>query len=109
MIPQNIRLPKRRIEHILKKGRRLINGIFSLKFILTGRESSRFCVIISAKTVSRAVGRNKIRRRIYEIVRVHPHLIKKNADIAIFCKPAIINKNFEQIQVNLIELLERVS
>lgn len=36
----------------------------------TGRKASRFAVVVSKKVLKTAVGRNRIRRRIYEVVRL---------------------------------------
>jgi ribonuclease P protein component len=36
----------------------------------TGRKNSRFAVIVSKKVLKSAVGRNRIRRRVYEVIRL---------------------------------------
>jgi ribonuclease P protein component len=47
------------------------------------RENPRIAVVVSKKVLKRAVGRNRIRRRLYEAVRHEiPHL-KHNTDLAI--------------------------
>lgn len=47
------------------------------------RRHSRFAVVISKKVMKSAVGRNRIRRRIYEILRKHLGEIKENTDVVL--------------------------
>lgn len=47
------------------------------------RTTSRFAVVISKKVLKSAVGRNRIRRRIYEVFRKHCDAINTHRDIVI--------------------------
>jgi ribonuclease P protein component len=49
----------------------------------TGRKSSRFAVIVSKKVLKSAVGRNRIRRRIYEVIRLELPEIKGQHDVLV--------------------------
>lgn len=47
------------------------------------RQHSRFAVVISKKVLKSAVGRNRIRRRVYEVVRLELPKITAPHDVAI--------------------------
>lgn len=49
------------------------------------RKFSRFSVVVSKKVHKSAVGRNRIRRRIYEYVRLHIPKIEGVHDVVIIC------------------------
>ena len=47
------------------------------------RKHSRFAVVISKKVIKSAVQRNRLRRRIYEIIRQELPTLKKSHDIVL--------------------------
>jgi ribonuclease P protein component len=47
------------------------------------RQDPRVAVVVSKKVYKRAVGRNRIRRRVYEAVRQELPRIKDNADLVL--------------------------
>lgn len=70
------------------------------------RKTSRVCVVVSKKVHKSAVGRNRIRRRVYEIVRLQlPHM-QQTRDIAIIVTNAEVRTaNYEDLTKSLTELL----
>lgn len=57
---------------------------FTVKAITNPRRStSRFSVVVSKKVHKSAVGRNRIRRRIYEIIRLELPHITTHQDVAV--------------------------
>lgn len=57
------------ISHVYRKGRTVRGNFCAIKFMPNGREGYRAAVVVSKKVSKSAVVRNRIRRRIYEIVR----------------------------------------
>lgn len=51
----------------------------------TRRRDCRFSVVVSKKVLKSAVGRNRIRRRIYEYLRTNLHRINGVYDVVIIC------------------------
>ncbi len=49
------------------------------------RKYSRFSVVVSKKVIKSAVGRNRIRRRLYEYLRIHTDRIDGIHDIVLIC------------------------
>lgn len=65
-------------------GRAVRNHLMTIKYSLhPKRNTPRIAVVISKKVIKRAVGRNRVRRRVYEIVRKEIPDLKPNADIAL--------------------------
>lgn len=49
------------------------------------RKYSRFSVVVSKKVIKSAVGRNRIRRRLYEYIRTHINDIEGIHDVVLIC------------------------
>lgn len=65
------------VRHTYKQGRTIRNPKISLVFAHNSRGKQRFAVVVSKKVLKSAVGRNRIRRRIYEVIRHElPHIQK---------------------------------
>lgn len=61
---------RRSIGFVYRNGQSVRDRFFSIKFIANPRrKASRISIVVSRKTCKFAVGRNRIRRRIYEIIR----------------------------------------
>ena len=72
------------LRFVYKNGRAVRSSLATLKFTTNPhRQNDRFAVVISKKVVKSAVRRNRIRRRVYEIIRHElPHL-KSNHDVVL--------------------------
>lgn len=58
------------LRYVYKNGRTIRSQRLTLKYIDNRRrDHSRFAVVVSKKVLKSAAGRNRIRRRIYEIIR----------------------------------------
>ena len=60
------------------------------------RKDSRFAVVVSKKVLKSAVGRNRIRRRVYEIIRHEIPRFDGNFDVAVM----IFHKSIKDIPHN---------
>lgn len=66
------------LRYVYKNGKAIRSHLMTLKYIPNPhRKHSRFSVVVSKKVHKGAVGRNRIRRRLYEIIR--QELPKMNA------------------------------
>jgi len=86
MISKKYRIRKKKeVERIFKEGKKVVlpgAGLY-LKLVANDKENSRFVFIISKKVSAKAVLRNKLKRKLSEIVRVNLERIKKGIDVAI--------------------------
>lgn len=64
------------LRYVYKNGTAVRTHKLTLKYVRNKqRRHSRFAVVVSKKVLKSAVGRNRIRRRLYEIIRLElPHL-----------------------------------
>ena len=62
------------VKYTYRHGRTIRTPKISLVYAPNTRRKQRFCVVVSKKVQKSAVGRNRIRRRIYEAIRLElPH------------------------------------
>ncbi len=79
----------------------------SLVFVNNERGFTRVAVVVSKKVEKTAVGRNRIRRRVYEVIRKNFDLVPKKRDyiFVIFSKDVLAMPNGE-LEKALGELVE---
>jgi len=112
MIPVRLRLPRQRIDYLFKKGKKLSNDCFTIRFIpsfKTEKPVSRFCVIVSSALEPSAVKRNRLRRQIYEIIRLNRHIAPPGLDIIIIGKKTLTRLAYNLISASLLTLLKRLA
>lgn len=72
------------LRYLYKNGTAVRSHLITVKYIHNPRrKQGRFTVVISKKIIKSAVKRNRIRRRLYEIVRVELPKLKSSHDVAI--------------------------
>lgn len=109
MLKQENRLRiKKDFNNIFKKGKSAAGGFIFLKFFKNDLSVSRFSFIVSSKISKKAVIRNKVKRRLREIIRNNIAKIKPRFDVIIMPKPAITNKDFQETKKELEGLLKRI-
>lgn len=74
----------RSLRYLYQHGERYQTKTLTLRYCKNSRRvHSRYAVIISKKVLKSAVKRNRLRRRIYEIIRTHQDDLPKGYDVAI--------------------------
>ena len=85
----------------------IIKRILSLIVCDNTRGKTRFAVVVSKKTLKSAVGRNRIRRRVYEAIRLNFDKFKKSRDyIFVVYSKGIKDQPFSELQKTIRSLLE---
>jgi len=103
MLKKENRLTKKKdFERAYKEGRGIKKDSLFLKIIENDQPFTRIGIVISKKVSKKAVIRNKIKRRIREIVR-KMNLIP-GFDIVIVTFPQIKEKDFKQIEEEINQL-----
>lgn len=94
------------VRYVYQKGKTVRTPKMSLVFAENARGFTRFAVVVSKKVEKSAVTRNRIRRRIYEILRNNFDSIPKKTDyiFVVFDKSILKmkNKEIEEIVSKLI-------
>ena len=109
MLPKENRLTKNKeFEKVFKEGRAAYQGLLGIKCIKNGLAISRFGILIGIKVSKKAVERNKVKRRIREIIHLHLNEIAPGYDCSCYCLKPIISKEYEEIEIAVIACLKRL-
>lgn len=79
-----------------------------IQIIYTPSPSFSVAVVVSKKVSKKAVVRNKIKRRVYEILRLYYKSYKKNGVYIIIIKPTIQNISFKDLKEHIQIFIGRV-
>ena len=95
------------VRYVYQKGKTVRSPKMSLVFVPNERGFTRIAVVVSRKVNRTAVGRNRIRRRVYEILRKNLDLIPKRTDyVFVVFSPDVLkmpNKDLEKLLGGLVE------
>lgn len=95
------------VKYTYKHGKTIRRPDLSLVFADNPRGFTRFAVVVSKKVLKTAVGRNRIRRRVYEAVRLNFDKFKKPRDYIFVVYDKQIEKlPFSDLQKQIRSLLE---
>ena len=95
------------LNYLHRKGKTVRGKLMSVRFIANNkRQNPRFSVIVSKKVYKSAVKRNRIRRRIYEIIRVNINENSPIIDIAIVVySPEVLDLPADNLKLQVEQLL----
>lgn len=68
------------VRYVYQKGKTIRSPKMSLVFVPNERGFTRLAVVISKKVIKSAVGRNRVRRRVYEALRLNFEHIPNKTD-----------------------------
>lgn len=96
------------VKYTYKKGKTIRSPKLSLVYAKNSRRHKRFAVVVSKKVEKTAVARNRIRRRVYEAIRLELPSYKPNMD----CIFVVFNKDvatipFSDLRALIHSLLEK--
>ena len=96
------------VKYVYRHGKTLRTPKMSLTFTENTRGFTRVAVVVSKKVEKSAVKRNRIRRRIYEALRMNFDLIPKKTDyIFIVFSKDILTMPFNELEKLLGDLVEQ--
>ena len=108
MLPVRNRLKKKKdFERIFKEGQGFKQGFLYLKIKKNNLKSSRFGFIVSKKFAKKAVIRNKIKRRLRELIKIKLPEIKKGIDGIIIVIPGLKTTDFRQLEEIINKLFKK--
>lgn len=95
------------VKYTYQKGKTIRTPKLSLVFAPNKKHKQRYAVVVSKKVLKTAVGRNRIRRRLYEAIRLsfNPNL-KFDCIFVVYSKE-FVKMDFFQIQNLVQELLSK--
>ena len=105
--PRSCRIVRRAdFDAVYRTGRRRSSASFLIFYRPNERGLSRFGMSVK-KTIGGAVVRNRIRRRVREILRLNRQEIASGWDIVIHPRPAVLNANFGALTAELLKILPK--
>ena len=103
------RLKKRyQFNYVYKSGEHFSSEHIVLYVVPSKTKSIKVGFAVTKK-VGHAVVRNKIRRRLREIVRIHLPNLKQSYNIIVVAKENIVDANFEQLGFEMNKLLKKAN
>ncbi|MNH58425.1 ribonuclease P [compost metagenome] len=92
------------LRYVYKNGEAIRSRLMTLKYIVNPhRGHSRFAVVISKKVLKSAVRRNRVRRRVYEVIRLELPKLRPAHDMALM----IFNSEVESMPSDELTMLIR--
>ncbi|OHA17146.1 MAG: ribonuclease P protein component [Candidatus Taylorbacteria bacterium RIFCSPLOWO2_02_FULL_43_11] len=109
MIPKSQRLHKKAFAEVFKNGKRGISGFFSLYYSPIQKSGGRhFAVVVPKKISSKAVSRNKIRRRIYHILhQKYGNTSGSSMAIVLILRKNVVSTPFSSVKSEVESLLSK--
>ena len=97
------------LRYVYKNGQAIRSHLMTIKYIRNERRKhSRVAVVISKKVHKSAVGRNRMRRRLFEIVRTELPRFSATHDVVIMVfSSEVINLPHDELQATLTGLFEQ--
>ncbi|MDO4219784.1 MAG: ribonuclease P protein component [Candidatus Saccharibacteria bacterium] len=98
------------VRYTYQNGKTIRGSKISLVFADNTRNHQRYAVVVSKKILKSAVGRNRIRRRMYEAIRAELPKIQKPVDcIFIVYSKDILDSDFKEIRTLVHNLLQEAN
>jgi ribonuclease P protein component len=97
------------LKYVYKKGRSVRDQSMTIKYVVNShRNQSRIAVVVSKKTLKSAVRRNRIRRRVYEYMRLKLPNFTNIYDIAIIVTSSdFINLSYPEMSNQIDQLVDK--
>ena len=98
------------VRYTYQNGKTIRGSKISLVFADNSRNRQRYAVVVSKKVLKSAVGRNRIRRRVYEAIRAELPRIEKPVDcIFIVYSKDILDIDYKEIRTLIHNLLKEAN
>ena len=99
------------LRYVYKNGQAVRSHFVTIKHVVNPRrKQSRFAIVVSKKVMKSAVGRNRIRRRIYEIVRQElPHFRTVSDIVVIVFSAELATMPIEELSDTLHQLFDQAN
>lgn len=98
------------VRYTYQNGKTIRGSKISLVFADNSRNKQRYAVVVSKKVLKSAVGRNRIRRRMYEAIRLElPHIEKPVDCIFIVYSKDILDLEYKELRSLIHNLLKEAN
>lgn len=104
---QNRLKRKKDFEKVLKKGKTFKKNFLLFKVLENKIKKTRIGIIVSQKVSKKAIERNKLKRRIREIIRPELKNIKTGIDGVIIVLPGLGKSSFQETRKDILKIFEK--
>ena len=95
------------VKYVYQKGKTVRSPRMSLVYTMNTRGFTRVAVVVSKKVEKTAVGRNRMRRRVYEAIRMNFDSIPKKRDyVFMIYSKEVMRMPFGELEAMLGKLIE---
>ncbi|MFH1283859.1 MAG: ribonuclease P protein component [bacterium] len=94
-------------KRVIGRGRLLFGKYITMQFVENNFSYSRWAVIIG-KHIGNAVCRNRLKRRIKEIIRLNKNNAGKNFDVIFICKKGMEKFSYEELTKIIWDLIKKI-
>lgn len=98
----------REIQRVFRSGRSINTDLFQIRFVFANGGHSKFNIAARAKVFKNAVTRNKIKRRVSEIIRTNIPKIKPGFLVSVTIKEKALALDYEDLKNNLLSSLSKI-
>jgi ribonuclease P protein component len=105
--PANRLRKTKEIERVFAGRNYCRSGLLTCKTGLNNLNTVRFCFVVSKRVSNNAVVRNKLKRRLREIVRSFLPRIKNNQDYILIASPGLEVNDFNELRLVVEKVLVR--
>lgn len=97
------------LRYVYKNGQAIRSHLITIKYSANPhRDKSRYSVVISKKVLKSAVGRNRIRRRVYEVIRQENSRVTGVYDVAVIVVSSeVLSVSSEELTTLVRELFDQ--
>jgi ribonuclease P protein component len=95
------------IERTFKRGRSFFGKNLGVKIASNELKVNRFTIVISTKVSKKAVVRNKIKRRLRDILRLESSYFKTGHDLIIITLPTVVEMTQLELKSEIVKTLQR--
>lgn len=106
---QNRLKEKKDFEKVFKKGKSYFCDILGIKTTENNQKINRFAVVVGAKISKKANERNRVKKRIKDVLRRENQNLKPGKDFVVITLPEIKNKEYKEIKEALIKGLNKLN
>jgi ribonuclease P protein component len=108
MVPAKHRLRgDANFQRLMSRGRAFFSSFLTVRLVPNKEKVSRFAFVVSAKTSKKAVERNKLKRKLREIVRLELVKIRPGYDILIAGRKPALGGDYWTLKKELFGLLKK--
>ncbi len=109
MLKKENRLKKQKdFERVFKQGKYCKQDLIFLRVEKNDVKVSRFGFIVSKKVSKKAVVRNKVKRRMREVIKKRLLCIEKGIDVVLSAIPGLEEKSFNETETMINKALEKL-